>query len=248
MFVLNQRIKNFSLFGSISLVSLYICAVAGFSLIGIVSLNASMAYGLLAMAFAFRKSNVFFKGVSGKLKWYSYVLFWPHYVMNYLTLDTYRNHEKYHAFDEVIPGLYLGVRLWESDQNQIKALGINSFLDVTSEYSKLKFIRSDQSYLCVPLLNDIAPTFDELDKCVTWIKEQSKNGHQYVHCDLGLGRGPMVVAAFLIKEGGKPNAQEALEWVQKQRKQVGLTKEQYLTLVDYSKYIHKSVHAETINK
>jgi len=182
------------------------------------------------------------------LKWYSYVLFWPYYVMNYLTLDTYRNNEKYHAFDEIVPGLYLGVRLWESDQREINALGINSFLDVTCEYSKTKFIKSDQPYFCVPLLNDISPTFDELDQCVAWIKKQSENGPQYVHCDLGLGRGPMVVAAYLIKEGGKPNAQEALECVQSQRKQVGLTKEQYLTLVDYSRRIHRSVYAKTINK
>lgn len=71
-------------------------------------------------------------------------------------------------------------------------------------------------YLYLPTEDNTAPTLDHLQQGVEFIRKIIANeGKVYIHCGSGLGRGPSMVAAYLISEG--KTTQEAIQQIKKAR-------------------------------
>jgi diacylglycerol kinase (ATP) len=57
----------------------------------------------------------------------------------------------------------------------------------------------------VPILDLVAPTREQLDRAVAFVREHASRG-VYVHCALGRSRAPAVAAAYLRPARTEPGA------------------------------------------
>jgi len=138
------------------------------------------------------------------------------------------------ALDEIVPNLYMGSKLWIVDYQQFTSKGINSTLDLTSEFGETGFIRTGQNYLCIPLLDTTAPTLEQLVEAVSWVTTHLSKGAVFIHCALGHGRSATVVAGFLIKHEIVSDVREAVTFIKTIRPGVGLHPKQLAILVKFT--------------
>jgi dual specificity MAP kinase phosphatase len=72
-------------------------------------------------------------------------------------------------------------------------------------------------YLHLPTIDNTPPTLEQLYQGVEFMKKEiDEGGKVYVHCWEGIGRGPTMVAAYLIKEMAM-TADEAWKHIRKVR-------------------------------
>jgi len=161
----------------------------------------------------------------------SYLIFWPYFILNTIALTLFRLFSQENALDEIIPDLYLGCQLGIMDYKLFASKGIKNTLDLTCEFREIGFIRRQQNYLCIPLLDTTAPTLNQLNEAVSWITTHLEIGP--VHCALGHGRSATVVAAFLLKQGIVHNVKEAVEFIQAKRSSVELHSKQLAVLEQF---------------
>lgn len=197
----------------------------------------AISAGGLAFAYAFRVPYVFFKRPNGTIATLGYVLFWPYFLLNYLSLWLFRRFSAEGPVSEIIPGVFLGCRLFSSDREMFRSRGIASALDLTAEFSELAFVRALDGYMCLPVLDTEAPSQDQLRRGADWIERRIGHGPVFVHCALGHGRSATIVAAFLLKSGRASSAKGAVAMVGKQRPKIGLHPKQYAALERYAEYL-----------
>ncbi|MEN8216314.1 MAG: hypothetical protein ABFS56_08040 [Pseudomonadota bacterium] len=77
------------------------------------------------------------KNASGTLSPLSYLIFWPYFTLNTITLALFRVFSQENALDEIVPNLYIGCQLSFVDYKRFRALGIKSTLDLTSEFGEV---------------------------------------------------------------------------------------------------------------
>ncbi len=188
----------------------------------------------LAIAYALRKPSVFFKRRNGTIPFVGYVLYWPYFLMSYLSLWLFRRFSDEGPISEIISGVYLGCRLFPSDRALFESKGIASTLDLTAEFSELTFARGQPGYKCLPLLDTDAPSLEQLRDAMSWIEGRITQGPVFVHCALGHGRSATIVAAFLLKSGRASSAEEAVAEVAKHRPKIGLGPKQHAALEHYA--------------
>jgi predicted protein tyrosine phosphatase len=117
---------------------------------------------------------------------------------------------------ELAPRVYLGRRLGRRDVARLDALGVSTVLDLTAEYDAPRWTRRMQ-YVNVPMLDLVAPTPNELERCIDHILKGREAGGVYIHCALGLGRSSLVAAAYLLAAGCAANVDEAIKSVRRIR-------------------------------
>ena len=132
---------------------------------------------------------------------------------------------------QINPHLMLGSQynLW--GLKKLKALGVTAIVNmrVHNDYSDAD--HEGIKYLHLPTVDNTPPPLNVLIKGATFIDDEIKNGGLvYVHCRQGLGRGPTMAMAYLIKTG--LTYEEAYETIRKvrifinpQRSQVKMLKE-----------------------
>jgi protein-tyrosine phosphatase len=191
----------------------------------------------LAFAYAFRVPNLFWKRPNGTIATLGYVLYWPYFFLNYLSLWLFRRFSDEGPISEIVPGVYLGCRLFSSDRAMFESKGIASTLDLTAEFSEPAFVRALDGYKCLPVLDTDAPSPEQLRTGVDWLERRIEHGPVYVHCALGHGRSATIVAAFLLKSGRASSAEGAVALVGKHRPKIGLHPKQYAALESYAKHL-----------
>jgi protein-tyrosine phosphatase len=101
-------------------------------------------------------------------------------------------------------------------------------IDLTSEFSEPRAVRTGCAYLCLPTLDNAAPdpeVFREaVQKAAVW------ESPVYLHCALGHGRSALVAAAVLRKRGLADSPEEAFAQVQQARPGVRLNRGQWAFL------------------
>lgn len=193
-------------------------------------INVSLCFIGLGIGFGWLGPKIFFKRSDGRLGWLSYLLFWPYHLLNGLSLTLVRLQPKRNVFDEVVSNLFLGRRLLPFDRAAFRQLGICGTLDLTCEFGESKFVRTSGAYQCIPLLDTFAPTVEQLEKGVQWMREQGRQGPIYVHCAMGHGRSAVYVAAFLIADGQVKSIEEAMDILRTKRPGIDIKPIQFQAL------------------
>jgi protein-tyrosine phosphatase len=238
--------RNVLFFGIPGIFALYGSVTAQAVLPMIVLANMGIAFLAVGLAFGTKTPGIFMKTSNGRLSLLSYLIFWPYLVLNYLFLILYRRLSRENPMDEIIPGLYVGRQLLQADQEIFNQRDIRAVVDVTSEWSEAGFIRTQCAYLCVPILDTCAPTWQQLQDAVTWIEEHRKQGGVFVHCAAGHGRSATIVAAYLLHIQKVIGVQDALDFIRSKRPKISLGEGQLAVLQEYFKDM-RYVYPERVN-
>ena len=193
--------------------------------VAVSALGVSAAYGGL-------KGRVFLKRQDGTLNKLSWIVHWPFFLLNAVTLVFYRRFSKEDSFSEIVPGLYLGCRPWESDARKIGIRNVSHVLDVTSELEEVSFLKGN-GYLNIPVLDYFPPTSAEFAKGINWIARGVQEEGVYVHCALGHGRSAAFVVAYMVQSGKSRDLEDALSSVSAVRPGVRLSERQKGAVADY---------------
>jgi hypothetical protein len=227
--------KHAVLFGILGFGALAAMVISTHWLLKFITLNTALAFGGVASGYGALGPSVFGKR-GARLRWWSWLLFWPYFALNYLSLWLFRRTSRENAADEIAPGLWLGCRLWPRDEKQLPQ--IFAVLDLTAEFAEVTFLQKAPHYLCVPVLDTTAPTIEELRHGIEFLQTHLSQGAVYVHCALGHGRSATFVAAYLLKSSQAQTLEEALTRLKTVRPGVDLHSPQQSLLEEYFQSLH----------
>ena len=103
---------------------------------------------------------------------------------------------------QITAHLFLGSQYNLLGLKKLKALGVTAIVNMRmhNDYSDAE--HEGIKYLHLPTIDNTPPPLDILMKGAGFIDNEIKNGGSvYVHCRQGLGRGPTMTMAYLIKTG-----------------------------------------------
>jgi len=101
---------------------------------------------------------------------------------------------------QITADLFLGGQYNLRGLRRLKAIGITAIVNMreTSIYPEARY--QGFQYLHLPTVDNTPPTLEDLLKGARFIEQQVKNkGKVYIHCRQGLGRGPSMAIAYLLK-------------------------------------------------
>ena len=103
---------------------------------------------------------------------------------------------------QITANLFLGSQYNLVGLRKLKALGVTAIINMRthSVYSEAQY--EGFHYLHLPTPDNTPPPLDVLIKGADFADAEIKNGGKvYIHCRQGLGRGPTMMIAYLIKTG-----------------------------------------------
>jgi hypothetical protein len=197
---------------------------------------AALAFGLVAIAYAFAGPLLLLKHSSGRRRPWAWPLYWPYFLLNGLAIGLFRLTEKHPPFVEVAPNLFLGRLLTAREARRGETPDWCAVLDLAAEFPEAVPLRRAGQYRSLPVLDATAPGLEELAAAVSWLTERVAEGPVYVHCALGHGRSATVVIAYLLATGQAATVEEGLEAVRSKRPGVGLLAQQLEVLRHYARF------------
>jgi protein tyrosine phosphatase (PTP) superfamily phosphohydrolase (DUF442 family) len=141
----------------------------------------------------------------------------------------------------ITPQLAVGGRIHPDDIARLATIGVTAVVDTRSEYADDESVLAAHSikllYLPTP---DTEPlTLERLTEGTHWINAQiAAGGRVLVHCEHGVGRSVMLVAAALV--AGGMNAHDAMRLVQASRWQAAPNHRQMLRLQEFERAVRTS--------
>ena len=204
-----------------SILARVICAHAGLGFFGV------------ALAQWLREPRILLKRKDGRLRRWSWLLFWPYHLLSHFSYALYRLAPGEPLSHEILPGLFLGCRLGEREAAQLIAQDPWSVLDLTSEFSEPACFRDGAAYLCLPLLDHTAPSVEQLAQGVAFIAGRLPVGPVYVHCAVGHGRSATFIAAYLLARGVAATPEQAAAFLKARRPGVHINAGQRAALREY---------------
>ncbi len=181
---------------------------------------SGISFVIVAAAYALRKPGVFGKRGDGTLAWGPCVLLLPYLLLTWLLWWCQTRFSQESVCDEVAPGLWLGRRPSAKELPPDVALVV----DLTSEFGEPRAVRTGRAYLCLPTLDNAAPSREAFGEAVR--RAAACDGAVYVHCALGHGRSALVAAAVLRARGLAGSPEEALAQIKQARPGVRLNRNQ----------------------
>jgi hypothetical protein len=192
--------------------------------------NTALAFSVVGLGYGFLGPKVFMKSHNGRLHVLAYVFLWPFLLLNWVNLFVFRIVVRERPYDEIAENLFLGFRFFGTDQKHLRELGIKAVLDVSSEFSEVRFLRDGPDYRTIPVLDATPPTSAQLEQGVRWLRERLANGPTYVHCALGHARSATFVAAYLLTTKAHLTVDAAIAHVKGKRPGAGLHRAQIASL------------------
>jgi protein tyrosine phosphatase (PTP) superfamily phosphohydrolase (DUF442 family) len=103
---------------------------------------------------------------------------------------------------QVTASLFIGSQYNLLGLKKLKALGITAIVNMRVHNDYDDAVHEGIKYLHLPTVDNTPPPIEVLLKGADFIDTEIKhNGKVYVHCRQGLGRGPTMAMAYLIKLG-----------------------------------------------
>jgi protein-tyrosine phosphatase/sulfur carrier protein ThiS len=134
----------------------------------------------------------------------------------------------------VTDSLAVGGAFESGHVRRLAAAGVRAVVDLREEAVDDEALLANHGIrlLHLPATDTHAPTQEQLDRGVAWIREQIAEGRRvFVHCAGGIGRSPLLVCAVLVSEGN--TAQRALDRVRARRWQVAPNDRQLEALLKF---------------
>jgi protein-tyrosine phosphatase len=103
---------------------------------------------------------------------------------------------------QITANLFLGSQYNLVGLKKLKALGVTAIINMRmhSVYSEAQY--EGFHYLHLPTEDNTPPSMEVLIKGADFADREIKNGGKvYIHCRQGLGRGPTMTIAYLLKTG-----------------------------------------------
>ncbi len=147
---------------------------------------------------------------------------------------------------QITANLFLGSQYSLIGLRKMKTLGITAIINMRehSVYSQAQY--EGFAYLHLPTVDNTPPSLDILIQGADFADQEIKKGGKvYIHCRQGLGRGPTMTIAYLLKTG--LNYDDAYSLVKKVRTFINPRPSQILRLKELEKfYRHDHMSAEAI--
>lgn len=103
---------------------------------------------------------------------------------------------------QITAHLFLGSQYNLLGLRKLKALGVTAIVNMRVHNTYSNAVHEGIRYLHLPTVDNTPPPLDVLIKGADFIDKEIKTGGiVYVHCRQGLGRGPTMAMAYLIKTG-----------------------------------------------
>jgi len=98
--------------------------------------------------------------------------------------------------------IYLGGQYNLTGLKKLKQMGITAIVSMREDSIYNEAHIEGFKFLHLPTADNTPPTIDDLIKGTEFIDaEINRDGKVYIHCRQGLGRGPSMVIAYLLKMG-----------------------------------------------
>ncbi len=189
----------------------------------------AMAFIIVAAAYAFRAPEILGKRPDGRLRLPHRVLLLPYHALSYSSFQLVRLTGSAPPWSEVSPNLFWGRQL---TLREAESLTAGHILDLTSEFHECRLLR-ERDYCSVPMLDGTAPSLDQLERAVDWLRSALRRGTTYVHCAMGHSRSAAVLLAYQIVEGQIESIEDGLTSLQTLRPGAGLTSGQAVVLQQF---------------
>ncbi|AXV67189.1 hypothetical protein D0907_17870 (plasmid) [Pseudoalteromonas lipolytica] len=189
---------------------------------------------LVSAAYFFDIARIFRKRENGIIPMYIRWAFIPFLLGAQLYNAWSRKHDKVPPLQQINEHLFLACRLFPSDIDSMKEMGITAVLDVTCEFDGLEWSSTQENirYLNIPVLDHSVPTRAQLNQAINWIHHQIKEDRRVVvHCALGRGRSVFVMAAYLLSQNKDADVHTILEQIKETRETANLNKRQLRHLI-----------------
>ena len=103
---------------------------------------------------------------------------------------------------QITANLFLGSQYSHIGLRKLKVMGVTGIVNMRehSDYEEARY--EGVKYLHLATVDNTPPAIETLVKGADFVDEQIKAGGKvYIHCRQGLGRGPTMTIAYLIKTG-----------------------------------------------
>jgi len=141
---------------------------------------------------------------------------------------------------QITADLFLGSQYNLIGLQKLKALGITAIINmrIHSVYSEAQHVGI--KYLHLPTYDNTPPKKEDLKNGAEFADTEIKSGGKvYIHCRQGLGRGPTMTIAYLIKTG--MTLEDAIKLVKQVRPFIDPRPEQLQGLKNLEAYYTKSL-------
>jgi protein tyrosine phosphatase (PTP) superfamily phosphohydrolase (DUF442 family) len=116
----------------------------------------------------------------------------------------------------ITPHLHVGGQYRRRGWPRLAARGVSAVVNMRIEFDDEAAGIAPPNYLHIPVVDDHAPSFEQLELGAAFITEQIANGGVvYVHCGSGIGRAATMAAAYFVTKGA--DAHEAWARVRQAR-------------------------------
>lgn len=150
-------------------------------------------------------------------------------------------------FSEISPQLYLGGQYSARGYRILQKRGITAIVSMRMRAHKDLPDLGETQFLHLPTPDLHAPTLNDLHKGAAFIQDEIQNGGKvYVHCHYGEGRGPSMVAAYLMRTG--LTLDDSIKQMRSVRSFIGLSKAQVERLKEFEAAVHKTTTTRSQTK
>ncbi len=141
-------------------------------------------------------------------------------------------------YDQITDQIFVGTNFCCQVHFDQELIEKGVYADISLEGERVDAPFGIEYYLWLPVPDATAPSQDQLLQGVRAMKSLMDAGKKiYIHCMNGHGRGPTMVAAYLIHNGY--TVDEAIELVQSKRRGAHILKGQKKALREFEQIIRK---------